>query len=46
MTVLVTYATRHGATAGIAERIAAGLEQAGLPADARPVGEVRDLDPL
>lgn len=43
MTVLVAYATRHGATAGIAERIAAVLRTAGLPAEARPVDEVRDV---
>jgi menaquinone-dependent protoporphyrinogen oxidase len=40
MTVLVAYASRHGATAGIAERLAAGLREAGLEVDARPVGEV------
>ena len=45
MNVLVTYATRHGSTAGIAERIAKGLREAGLDAEARPVTEVRDLDP-
>lgn len=44
MRVLVTYATRHGSTAGIAERIAATLEEAGLGADAVPVEEVHDLD--
>ena len=43
MTVLVAYASRHGSTAGIAERIAAGLRSAGQPADALPVGEVRDV---
>lgn len=45
MKVLVAYATRHGATAGIAERIAADLTAAGLPADARPVEDVEDLEP-
>ena len=45
MTVLVAYATRHGATAGIAERIAATLRTEGVAADARPVTEVRDLEP-
>lgn len=44
MDVLVVYASRHGSTAGIAERIAAGLRQAGLSADARPVAQVQDLD--
>jgi menaquinone-dependent protoporphyrinogen oxidase len=42
MTVLVAYASRHGATAGIAQRIAAALLEAGVPAEARPVQEVRD----
>lgn len=45
MTVLVAYATRHGATAGIAQRIAEGLQSAGLSAEARPAGEVDDLTP-
>jgi menaquinone-dependent protoporphyrinogen oxidase len=45
MNVLVAYASRHGSTAGIAERIAAGLRAAGLDADARPVGEVGEGDP-
>ncbi|MGQ1837997.1 flavodoxin domain-containing protein [Kocuria turfanensis] len=45
MNVLVAYATRHGATAGIAERIAGALRGAGLPAEARPVADVRDLAP-
>jgi menaquinone-dependent protoporphyrinogen oxidase len=45
MTILVAYATRHGATAGIAERIAATLRAEGLPAEARPVTEVRDITP-
>lgn len=43
MNVLVVYATRHGATAGIAERIAAALRTAGLRAEARPVDEIRDV---
>jgi len=43
MKVLVAYATRHGATAGIAERIAAALTAAGLPAEARPVEDVEDV---
>jgi menaquinone-dependent protoporphyrinogen oxidase len=42
--VLVAYATRHGATAGIAERIATVLTEEGHPAEARPVEHVRDLD--
>lgn len=43
MTVLVAYASRHGSTAGIAERIAAGLRSAGLPAEARSVNDVCDV---
>jgi menaquinone-dependent protoporphyrinogen oxidase len=42
MTVLVAYATRHGATQGIAERIAERLRADGLDAEARPAAEVRD----
>ena len=45
MKVLVAYATRHGATAGIAERIAAALTAAGLSADARPVEDVNNVEP-
>jgi len=41
MKVLVGYATRHGATAGIAERIGDRLRAAGLEADVAPVGTVR-----
>jgi menaquinone-dependent protoporphyrinogen oxidase len=43
VTVLVAYASRHGATVGIAERIASGLRAAGVPAEARPVKDVRDV---
>jgi menaquinone-dependent protoporphyrinogen oxidase len=43
MKVLVAYASRHGATAGIAERIAAGLRSAGLQADVFPVTDVGDV---
>ena len=42
MTVLVAYASRHGSTAGIAERIAEVLDSSGLPAEALPVEEVGD----
>ena len=42
MTVLVAYASRHGSTRGIAERIAERLAADGIAADARPATEVRD----
>ena len=45
MEILVAYATRHGATAGIAERIAAVLTGSGLPTEARAVEEVPSVDP-
>lgn len=44
MTVLVAYATRHGSTQGIAERIAKKLRKLGKEAEARPVDEVSDPD--
>jgi menaquinone-dependent protoporphyrinogen oxidase len=44
MKVLVAYATRHGATRGIAERIAETLEQTGLDVTAQPVASVGSLD--
>jgi menaquinone-dependent protoporphyrinogen oxidase len=43
MRVLVTYATRHGATRGIAERIALTLERPGLTVDLRSVDEATDV---
>ncbi len=42
MSILVAYASKHGATAGIAERIAERLRTAGLEAEARPVNAVRN----
>ena len=42
-TVLVAYASRHGATEGIAARIADRLAGAGLGADLRRVEQVREL---
>jgi len=42
--VLVAFATRHGATQGIAERIASTLSAAGHDAAARPLRDVGDLD--
>ena len=44
MRVLVGYATAYGSTREIAHRIAARLSEAGLPADARPMGDVTDVD--
>lgn len=44
MTVLVAYATRHGSTAQIAERLAARLEAQLVPAEARAVQDVTDLE--
>jgi len=41
--VLVTYASKYGATAEIAEKIGQVLCQAGLQADILPVKEVKDL---
>ncbi len=43
MHVLVAYASRHGATQGIAELIASTLSKAGLQADLRPASAVKDL---
>jgi len=44
MKALVAYATRHGATTGIAERIVLGLRAGGLSADAAAVEQVQDLE--
>jgi len=43
--VLVTYGTKYGATAEIAERIGQVLREAGLDADVQPAARVGDLDP-
>ena len=43
MHVLVAYASRHGATQGIAERIADTLRVAGVDAEARPAGSMKNL---
>ena len=43
MVVVVAYATRHGSTAGIAERIAATLCHSGITAQALPVSAVHDV---
>jgi menaquinone-dependent protoporphyrinogen oxidase len=42
--ILVAYATRTGSTAEVAETIARHLCEAGLSAEARPVGDVTNLD--
>ena len=42
MTILVAYASEHGSTQGIAERIAEKLRQLGKQAEARPVEDVED----
>ncbi len=41
--VLVAYATKYGATPGIAEKIGQVLNQAGLHVDVLPVERVKDL---
>jgi menaquinone-dependent protoporphyrinogen oxidase len=42
MAVLVAYASKHGSTQGIAERIAEQLRQLGIQAEARPMDAVED----
>ena len=42
--VLVTYATKHGATGEIAEKIGQVLQEAGLHAEVKPVDKVSDLE--
>ncbi len=44
MDVLVGYATAHGSTRGVAERLAACLSRAGLKADVRSLEAVDDAD--
>lgn len=43
--ILVTYASKYGATKEIAEKIGQVLGQAGLQADVLPVDGIQDLDP-
>lgn len=45
MTVLVTYASKHGSTQGIAEAIGERLRARGLDTEVRPVREVKGLEP-
>lgn len=42
--VLVAYASAHGSTKGVAERIAARLSEHGAHVEARPVDEVGDVE--
>jgi menaquinone-dependent protoporphyrinogen oxidase len=42
MSILVTYASKHGATQGIAERIAMKLEERGLRVEVHPIDAVTD----
>lgn len=44
MRVLVSYATAHGSTTGIAERIGGRLTDAGCAGDVRPVEEMQAID--
>jgi len=46
MRILIAYATRHGSTRGIAERIAAVLAASDVDVTLRDVRDVRDLDSL
>jgi len=43
--ILVTYASRGGATAGVAEEIGQTLTDQGIDVDVRPMEEVEDLAP-
>jgi len=44
MTVLVTYASKHGSTQGIAEAIGERLRERGMDAEVRPVRDVDGLE--
>ncbi|HEV8194958.1 MAG TPA: flavodoxin domain-containing protein [Ktedonobacterales bacterium] len=44
MTILVTYASKHGATQGIAERVTRTLQRLGMEAEFRQVESVTDLE--
>ena len=43
--ILVTYASRAGSTAGVAEAIGKTLAEDGAPVDVLPMNEVKDLSP-
>jgi menaquinone-dependent protoporphyrinogen oxidase len=42
--VLVAYATKYGSTKGVAEAVAASLNERGIDADVAPAGDVKSLD--
>src|SRR5690242_17702044 len=44
-TILVTWATRYGATQEVAETVAATLRQGGLAVEARPMRDVETVEP-
>jgi menaquinone-dependent protoporphyrinogen oxidase len=44
MKILIAYASRHGATAGIAERISQTLERSGLDVTLQPAENVESVD--
>jgi menaquinone-dependent protoporphyrinogen oxidase len=44
MRVLVTFASKHGSTREVAQRIAARLDELGAPTDVRPMSEVEELN--
>ena len=43
MRVLVTYASKHGSTHEVAERIASTIRDSGAVVETRPVSQVADL---
>jgi menaquinone-dependent protoporphyrinogen oxidase len=43
--ILVTFATIHGSTQQVAEKVAATLREQGLAVDLKPAKQVRSLDP-
>jgi menaquinone-dependent protoporphyrinogen oxidase len=45
MTILVAYASKHGATQGIAERIGATLQRLGHAVEVQPIDAVAQVEP-
>ncbi|MFR9807275.1 flavodoxin domain-containing protein [Pseudonocardia sp. RS010] len=43
MIALIAFATRHGSTEGVADRLGRGLRSSGIAAEVRPVAELTDL---